>query len=98
MNCELRTVNCSSVAAAHFGQQVENLDVEPDQRDHDAERCVPLHKFGRTVGDALLDEIEVEDEIERGDSDDYEAEADANEAVAIYRAEQGDVEQAKKHL
>ena len=67
------------IAAAHFGQQVEDLDVEPDQRDHDAEGCVPLHVFGRTVGDALLDKVEVEYEVERGDGDDNEAEADADE-------------------
>src|SRR5580698_9727296 len=98
MNCELRIMNCSSVAAAHFGEQVEDLDVEPDQRDHDAERCIPLHKFGRTVGDALLDEVEVEDEVERGDGDDNETEADADEAVAINGAEQGDVEEAEQQL
>src|ERR1700691_5619390 len=91
-------MNCTLVAAAQFGEQVEDLDVEPDERDHDAERCVPLHKFGRAVGDALLDKVEVEYEIERGDGDDNEAEADADDAVAIDGAEQGDVEEAEKQL
>src|SRR2546423_974311 len=36
--------------AARFGQQSQDLQVQPDQRDHQAERAVPLHVLGRAAG------------------------------------------------
>ena len=43
----------------------------------EAEGGVPLEVLGRAGGDALLDEVEVEQQVERGDADDDEAEEDA---------------------
>ena len=68
------------VPAAHFGEQAQDFQVEPDQRDHDAEGAVPLHVLGSADLHAPLDEVEVEHQIEGGDADDEEAETDADEA------------------
>ena len=55
------------VSAAQLGEQAENLQIEPDQRDNDAEGAVPLHILGCAELYALLDEVEVEHQIQRRD-------------------------------
>jgi len=85
------------VAAAEFGEQAEHFEVEPDQGDEDAECAVPLHVFGRAIGCAAVDEVEVEDEVECGNGDDDEGEADADESRAIDGGEL-EVEEAEDHL
>ena len=54
------------VAAAEFAEQADHFEVEPDEGDHDAEGTVPLHEFGCALIDALLDEVEIEDEVVLG--------------------------------
>lgn len=53
-----------SFVAAELGQKVEYLEIQPDKRDHEAEGSVPLHIFGRTMLNAALDEVEVENKVE----------------------------------
>ena len=55
----------------------EDLKVQPDQRDHQAERAVPLHVLGGLRRGGLLDEVEVEQQVERREADHEQAEADA---------------------
>ena len=85
------------VAAAEFGEEAENLHIEPDEGDEEREGGVPLHVFGCAIGDAALDEVEVEDEVHGGDADDDEGEADADDAAAIDGGEL-EVEEAEDHL
>src|ERR1017187_4685548 len=54
------------VAAAKLAEQADDFEVEPDEGDHDAEGTVPLHEFGCALIDALLDEVEIEDEVVLG--------------------------------
>src|SRR3546814_6161407 len=60
-----------------------SLDVQPHQRDHQAERAVPLHVLGCAALDAGLDEIEVQHQVQRRDRDHEQAEADDDDAVAV---------------
>src|SRR5690606_33028307 len=46
----------ASVARLQLGQQAQDLQVQPDQGDDQAEGAVPLHVLGRTRLDAGLDE------------------------------------------
>src|SRR5687767_10544888 len=65
------------LARTEFGDQAEDLDIEPDERDEQAEGSIPFHVFRRTHFGAFFDEIEIEDEVERSDDDDKDAEGDA---------------------
>ena len=85
------------IPAAHLGEKTQDLKIEPDQRDHHAEGAVPLHIFGSAVVHASLDEVKVEDQIQRGDGDDEEAEDDADEAGAVDGSEL-DAKEAEHHL
>ena len=56
----------SSIAAGRdLLQQAQHLEVEPDQRDDQPEGPVPFHVFGRPAPGGFLDEIEVEQQVER---------------------------------
>src|SRR5271157_4075857 len=59
-------------------EQTEHLQVKPDQRDHQAESAVPLHVLGHLPLCGLVDEIEIEQQVERRQADDEKAEADAD--------------------
>ncbi len=48
-------------SVAQLGQQAQELEVEPDQRDEQAEGAEPLHPLLDPVGRRGLDEVEVED-------------------------------------
>src|SRR6267378_8226256 len=67
-------------AAAEPREQPEDLDVQPHERDKQRERRVPLHVLRRARRDSALDEVEVEQEIERRDPDDEHVHADAQGA------------------
>src|SRR2546421_10254076 len=43
----LRPYRAALPPAARLGQEPQDLQVQPDQRDHQAERAVPLHVLGR---------------------------------------------------
>ncbi len=49
-----------SIARLQLRQQAQELDIQPHQRDHQAERAIPFHVFGRALFYAALDEIEVQ--------------------------------------
>src|ERR1700722_15896490 len=72
-----------SVAALEFRKQAQHFEIEPDERDHQAERAVPLHVTWSAHARAGFDHVEIEDEVESGDDDDEEAEADADVAAAV---------------
>src|SRR5687768_4810679 len=70
------------LAAAQLREQTQDLEVEPDQRDQQAERPVPLHVLRRARRGAVFDEVEIEHQVEGGDDDDDDADADAEPAGA----------------
>src|SRR5271170_4830220 len=74
-------------AAAKFRKQTQDFEVEPDERDHQAEGAVPLHIFRRANADARLDEIKIEHEIERRDNHHKNAEADSDGSRSVDRRE-----------
>src|ERR1700722_3018652 len=74
-----------SVAALEFRKQAQHFEIEPDERDHQAERAVPLHVTWSAHARAGFDHVEIGDEVESGDADDEEAEADADDAAAVDR-------------
>src|SRR6056297_1670626 len=69
---------CGWRLLAQLGEQTEHLEVEPDQGHEQPERREPLHAAGRTRGAGLLDEVEVEQEVERRHADDGQADEDAD--------------------
>src|SRR5574341_1545061 len=81
--------------APHLRKQPQYLDIEPDQRDHESECSVPLHKLRRALRRAALDEIEVEHEVQGRDDDDEEAEADPDHP-ALVNKRHADAEEAKQ--
>ena len=48
-----------------LGEQPQNVDVDPDQREHQPEGCVPLHVLRGSRLRCLLDEVEIEREVQR---------------------------------
>src|SRR5215203_3211790 len=68
-------------------EQPQNRDVDPDQRDHQPKRRVPLHEPRRARPRRPLDEIEVEREVERAQDDDQDAYTDAQRGGSIQEAE-----------
>src|SRR6266702_6858577 len=85
------------VSAAHFAEEAQDFEVEPDEGDHDAEGAIPLHVLGSAVVYAAFDGIKVENEIEGGDADDEEAEDDADGTTAV-DGEEAHSEEAQQHL
>src|SRR2546426_198232 len=81
-----------ALPAPHLREEAQDLEVQPHERDEEAERRVPLHVLRRVLLDARLDVREVEDEVQRGDPDDEDAEAD-RDRVAARPEEHGDPEQ-----
>ena len=51
------------LSAAHLAEQAENFQIEPDERDHQAECAVPLHELGRAIPHASFDHVEIENQI-----------------------------------
>src|SRR5690348_10592606 len=68
-------------SVSQITEQAQEFQVQPDEGDHQAEGCVPSEFLIRAVLDALLDDVEIEDEVERGDNDAYEAEDDRERAA-----------------
>ena len=65
-----------SRAIGQLRQQAQDFQVQPDQRDHQAECAVPFHVLGRLGCRGLLDEVEVQQQVERRQADHEQAEAD----------------------
>src|ERR1700704_166564 len=51
------------LSAAHFTEQAEDFQIEPDECDHQAERAVPLHVLGGAIPHAGFDHVEIENQI-----------------------------------
>jgi hypothetical protein len=68
-------------------QQAQDFQVQPHQGDDQAEARVPLHVLRRALFDALLDEVEVEHEVQRGDHHHEGADADRQPAAVVQEAE-----------
>src|ERR1035441_5524741 len=64
------------LSPVHLGKQAQNLEIEPDQRDHDSKGAIPLHVLGSAGLHATLDEVEIEHQIQRGDGHYDQAESD----------------------
>jgi len=59
----LSVVQLFRLPAAHLAEQAEDFEIEPDERDHQAERAVPFHVFRRTTLNASLDHVEIEHQV-----------------------------------
>src|SRR5207244_9561269 len=82
----------SFAEGARAWQESQDLEIQPDERDHQTERAVPLQVLGGTALHAGLDEVEVEDQVQRGDDDDDAAHHDARSAVPL-EERHGDAEE-----
>src|SRR5580704_4034276 len=92
-----KSVDLGSLAPlAQFGEQPDYLQVKPDQRHHQAEGRVPLHILGCAAARALLDEIEIQDQIQRCDHDYEQTEENANRSASEDERDLH-VEQASHH-
>src|SRR5262245_5501643 len=63
------------VSATLFLQQAQDFEVEPDQRDHQAEGGIPLHVLGGARLGSSLDKVKIQHEIERCDDDNHDADS-----------------------
>src|SRR5207302_3984616 len=86
------------LSAASLGQQAEDFQVEPNERDHEAECAVPLHVLRRPALDATFDHVKIENQIQGRDDHHKEAEADSHSAAAVDRRDLNVKEAAKNHL
>jgi hypothetical protein len=59
----LSVVQLFRLSAAHLAKQTEDFQIEPNERDHQAECAVPLHVLRRSTLDAPLDHVEIEHQI-----------------------------------
>ena len=59
-DCGLSADQWFRLSAAHLAEQAENFQIEPDERDHQAECAVPLHVFRRSALDASLNHVKIE--------------------------------------
>src|SRR5437879_10339976 len=59
-DCGLSADQWFRLSAAHLAEQAENFQIEPDERDHQAECAVPLHVFRRSALDASLNHVKID--------------------------------------
>ena len=63
-------------ASLQLAQQPQYLEIQPDDRNDQTKRGVPVHPLWRPTVDATLDEVEVDQEVESCKDDHGEAEED----------------------
>src|SRR5215208_134531 len=68
-------------------EQPQNRNVDPDQREHQPKRPVPLHVPWRSSRRRLLDESEIQREVQRAQDDDQDAYPDAQRCWSIQERE-----------
>src|SRR5262249_48730598 len=85
-----------SIPVAQLAEQSQQLDVEQDESDEQAEGAVQFHVLRGAPPYAVLDEIEVENEIERGQDDDEQRKPDADDSRAVDQRNR-DVEESQNH-
>src|SRR5712692_10122955 len=71
------------LSSAGFGEQTKNFQIQPDERDHQTERAVPLHVLGDAHAYAALDHVEVQHQIQRGHDHHEQTERNAPRAAAV---------------
>src|SRR5690348_8535557 len=94
---EWRRGRSHEASVSQITEQSQQFQVQPDEGDHQAERGVPSELLIRAVLDALLDDVEIEDEVERGDNDADEAEDD-RERAAVAQSEATRMEQVSDQV
>src|SRR5262245_45748479 len=67
--------------SSQLRQKTENLDIQPDECHGQSECCIPLHPLRRTIGNAVFDEVEIENKIECRDTDDHQAKGNTDRTV-----------------
>src|SRR5262245_30901493 len=72
-----------------LGEQAQHLQVEPDERHQEGEGTVPLHVLGGAARGAPLDEVEIEDEVQRRDAHHDQAEDDPDRPAAVDERDAG---------
>src|SRR6266705_6157797 len=68
----------SALPPPQLRQEPQDLEIQPHERHHQRERGVPLGHLGGACLDAALDEVEIDDEVERRHGHHEEAEQDAD--------------------
>src|SRR5688572_1835763 len=91
-----RPLSTVAASALQLGQEVKDLEVQPDQGDQEAERPDPLHVLRHAGFGAPLDEVEVEDEVQGRDRHHEHAEGDADR-TAVVDVGDADAEEAERH-
>jgi len=65
----LSTSQLFRLSAARLAEQAEDFQIEPDERNHQAERAIPFHVLRRSVLDTSLDHVKIENQIQCRDDD-----------------------------
>ena len=86
-----------SVSSRQHSQQIENLDVEPDEGHEQREGAVPFVVFRQAFLHAAVDELVVHEEAQRRDADDDEFDGDGDDAAVVQHGEV-DAEEAEHHF
>jgi hypothetical protein len=72
-----------SLPASRFCQQPQDFPIEPNTRNHQAEHSIPLGVPWSAPACGVLDPVEFQDEVERGDDDDDQANANAPTSATL---------------
>ena len=64
------------LAGPQLGPKTEDLQIQPDEDNHQAQSAVPLHVLGSTLLRTLFNKIEIQDQIKDGNGDHKQNEAD----------------------
>src|SRR6187399_3720891 len=83
----MRTPGIDSRLFAQLAEQPKDFEVQPDERDGEREGAVPLHVLRRAAIHTLLDDVEVQDQVQRGDDHHEAAEQDAKRAPFMDEAD-----------
>src|SRR5260370_25902645 len=67
--------------STHFGQQSENLDIEPNECHRQSKGGIPFHPLRRPGRDPVFDKVEIKNQVQCSDSNHNKAENDANRTV-----------------
>lgn len=63
---QFNVFRAQDLPAARFAEQPENFKIEPDQRDHQAKRTIPLHITGRAQSRSVFDHVKIQDQVQGG--------------------------------
>src|SRR5689334_20971120 len=93
---EGRRLTTVSASALELGEEVEDLQVQPDQGDEQPKGAHPLHVLRGAELRAALDEVEVEHEVQGRDHHHEDAEGDAD-GPAVVDVGNADAEEPQAH-